>query len=76
MPRMGTKSKTKTPAPPRHCGLYGVEGSPVSADLLPPPNTPFGHSLRGLWSLDPGIHFLNHGSFGAAPRHVFAAQAR
>lgn len=48
----------------------------MSADLLPPPNTPFGHSLRGLWSLDPGIHFLNHGSFGAAPRHVFAAQAR
>ena len=43
---------------------------------LPSPNTPYGHPLRSLWSLDPGIHFLNHGSFGAAPRHVLAAQAR
>lgn len=43
---------------------------------LPPPNTPFGHPLRSLWSLDPGIRFLNHGSFGAAPLHVLAAQAR
>ena len=48
----------------------------MNPDLLPPPNTPFGHPLRGLWSLDPGIRFLNHGSFGAAPLHVLAAQAR
>lgn len=48
----------------------------MNPNLLPPPNTPFGHPLRGLWSLDPGIRFLNHGSFGAAPRHVLAAQAR
>lgn len=37
----------------------------MSADYLPPSNTPFGHPLRGLWSLDPGIRFLNLGSFGA-----------
>ena len=43
---------------------------------LPPPSTSFGHPLRILWSIDPGLRFLNHGSFGAAPRHVLAAQVR
>lgn len=30
-------------------------------------------SLRDLFLLDPDVHFLNHGSFGAAPRPVMAA---
>ena len=32
--------------------------------------------MREHWTLDPGIHFLNHGSYGATPRYVLAAQAR
>ncbi|MBK9367342.1 MAG: aminotransferase class V-fold PLP-dependent enzyme [Deltaproteobacteria bacterium] len=31
---------------------------------------------RALWSLDEDVCFLNHGSFGATPRSVMAAQRR
>lgn len=34
------------------------------------------NDLRPLFLLDPGIHFLNHGSFGARPRPVFEAYQR
>ena len=33
-----------------------------------------GHALRHFWALEPSMHFLNHGSFGATPRYVLAAQ--
>lgn len=36
--------------------------------------TPFGHAMRRHWRLEPEMHFLNHGSFGATPRSVLAAQ--
>jgi len=36
----------------------------------------FGPSLRGHFHLEPGVDFINHGSFGAAPAEVLAAAAR
>jgi isopenicillin-N epimerase len=34
----------------------------------------FGHDIRGEWDLDPAFLTVNHGSFGATPRVVRAAQ--
>jgi isopenicillin-N epimerase len=34
----------------------------------------FGHPMRSEWALDPSVTYLNHGTVGATPRHVLAAQ--
>lgn len=35
---------------------------------------PFGHAMLAEWMLDPSILYLNHGTVGATPRRVLAAQ--
>ncbi len=37
-------------------------------------STPFGHPMLAHWALDPQIVYLNHGTVGAPPRRVLAAQ--
>jgi isopenicillin-N epimerase len=51
-----------------------AEIDPLAAHSAPDATRRWGAACRGEWLLEPGIDFLNHGSFGAAPREVLAAQ--
>jgi isopenicillin-N epimerase len=43
-------------------------------DITDSPPPPFGRAMRDAWTLRDDVTFLNHGSFGATPRPVLAAQ--
>jgi len=45
-------------------------------DAMRPSEVAFGRDARRFWLLEEGVHFLNHGSFGATPRAVLQAQDR
>ncbi|MEJ0070459.1 MAG: aminotransferase class V-fold PLP-dependent enzyme [Pseudomonadota bacterium] len=74
--RHGTGSRQCGPqsaerAQPHRSGPGGAQRGTVG--VLTPR---FGHPLRGAFCLDEAVAFLNHGSFGATPRVVLAAQER
>jgi isopenicillin-N epimerase len=49
----------------------GSEIEPAAA-----PSAGFGRAMLAHWGLDPAITYLNHGTVGATPRRVLAAQQR
>lgn len=46
----------------------------TARDTRDPLPAPLRAGIAGEWMLEPGVAFLNHGSFGAVPRAVFDAQ--
>jgi isopenicillin-N epimerase len=48
--------------------------APAATPAPKPRSHPFGHAMLAEWPLDPDILYLNHGTVGATPRRVMAAQ--
>src|SRR5215831_18118275 len=42
--------------------------------MVPVTSRTFGREMLGEWMLDPDVTYLNHGTVGAVPRAVLAAQ--
>jgi isopenicillin-N epimerase len=48
--------------------------APTGSTAEKPRAKTFGHAMLAEWALDPAVLYLNHGTVGATPRRVMAAQ--
>ena len=81
----GTPAAAPTQAPPlrRVIEVMAPEAAPAPAQAAPgiinlgfaQPAQSLPGNVHQMWALDPALTFLNHGSYGSAPKSVLRAQA-